>query len=404
MYKGISMTMKRLYVIISLCMLLFAVTNTTAQKVHYIFGFVRDSLTGKGIDNATITISFGENKINTTSYYDKEAGHGYYYANVGDWGGGIIISIEVEAEGYKKSSYSLVVMQSLGAQWANISLEPLYMDSTPPTSNVRPLSSFYQIAPAKITAKAYDNLGGSGVYKVELFYRYSSNNKTWGDWKSYEIDYDEPWEWNFDPEEGLGFYQLYTIATDKANNTESPPKNPDVTLQLITPSKYTFHLRKGWNLIAIPFIKSLTGIETANDLIDAIGDACYQVMKWDSEEQDWITKIADGPGINFEIVDGEAYFAFVTEETDFEVTGLQITAKTLHLHSGWNLVSYTDIKNRSAKSIAENVTNCTIITTWNATLQEYEQPFIVAVGTKDFVVKQGMGLFIYVRTESEWRL
>ena len=398
------MVVKRLYVIIWSCMLLFAVTNTTAQKVHYIFGFVRDSLTGKGIDNANITISFGENKIYTTSYYDKEAGHGYYYANVGDWGGGIIISIEVEAEGYKKSSYSLVIMQSLGAQWANISLEPLYIDSTPPTSNVRPLSSFYQIAPAKITAKAYDNLGGSGVYKVELFYRYSSNNKTWSDWKSYEIDYDEPWEWDFDPEEGLGFYQLYTIATDKANNTESPPKNPDVILQLITPSKYTYHLKRGWNLIAIPFIKSLTGIETANDLIDAIGDACYQVMKWNAEKQNWITKIANGPGTNFDIIDGEAYFAFVIENTEFEVSGIQIAEKTLHLHQGWNLVSYVDIIDRNAKSIAENVTNCTIVTTWNATLQEYEQPFIVAVGTKDFIVKQGMGLFIHVKTESEWRL
>ncbi len=68
----------------------------------------------------------------------------------------------------------------------------------------------------KITAFASD--GQSDIKSVELFYQYSEDGKFDGDWTSYGVLTFEPFEWEFEAEEGNGYYEFKVVAEDLAGN------------------------------------------------------------------------------------------------------------------------------------------------------------------------------------------
>jgi hypothetical protein len=104
----------------------------------------------------------------------------------------------------------------------------LPIDLTPPISYVSTIEPYWQNAttiPFEVTVTASDDI--SGVDRVELYYRFSLDNEMWDNWKFYGTDETEPWSWQFDPPEGDGYYDFYSIAADVAGNVEEPPAEPD---------------------------------------------------------------------------------------------------------------------------------------------------------------------------------
>ncbi|UCF12203.1 MAG: PQQ-binding-like beta-propeller repeat protein [Thermoplasmatales archaeon] len=64
-----------------------------------------------------------------------------------------------------------------------------------------------------------DDRNGSGIKSVELFYRYSEDNITWSNWTLYKDKLTSaPFEWEFEAEEGNGYYEFYLRAEDAAGN------------------------------------------------------------------------------------------------------------------------------------------------------------------------------------------
>jgi outer membrane protein assembly factor BamB len=69
-----------------------------------------------------------------------------------------------------------------------------------------------------------DDINGSGIDSVELFYRYSEDNETWNNWTLYEGKlYSTPFEWKFRAEDGNGHYEFYVRAEDEAGNIAISP-------------------------------------------------------------------------------------------------------------------------------------------------------------------------------------
>jgi hypothetical protein len=107
----------------------------------------------------------------------------------------------------------------------------LYYFSTPdlvnPSSNVVAITPYWKkTSPLMITATALDT-GWSGVKNVTLYYRFSSNNASWGGWVNAGVDTASPWSWSFAFSNGTGYYQFYSIAKDNATNIESAPGSAD---------------------------------------------------------------------------------------------------------------------------------------------------------------------------------
>jgi len=82
----------------------------------------------------------------------------------------------------------------------------------------------------KFTVSA--NIGDNDIKSMELYYRYSLDNKSWNEWTLFGKKLTEkPYEWEFNAQEGSGYYQFKTRATDAAGNIgESPLETIGVTL------------------------------------------------------------------------------------------------------------------------------------------------------------------------------
>ena len=68
-------------------------------------------------------------------------------------------------------------------------------DNVAPSSSVNVIPTYWKKAAATITATASD--ATSGVKNVTLYYRFSSNNASWGGWMSAGVDTASPWSWSF---------------------------------------------------------------------------------------------------------------------------------------------------------------------------------------------------------------
>ena len=77
------------------------------------------------------------------------------------------------------------------------------------------------------------------ITSIDLYYRYSNDEKNWSDWKIYDIDNTSSngWSWNFNASKanGQGFYQFYSIMHKKYGDIETieiAPPEPDATAHI----------------------------------------------------------------------------------------------------------------------------------------------------------------------------
>lgn len=64
---------------------------------------------------------------------------------------------------------------------------------------------------------------GNTIAAVRFFYRYSSDNTTWGSWTLANTSTTAPYTANFSFPEGTGYYEFYSQATDSGNSVEPAP-------------------------------------------------------------------------------------------------------------------------------------------------------------------------------------
>jgi hypothetical protein len=113
----------------------------------------------------------------------------------------------------------------------------IYVDFQPPTSHVEEIVPYQRedvpinLTVADIMDHGCEDSGPVGVCEVELYYRHSTDNETYGDWYLYDT-LDVPWadrhdvpDWDvdFDAPEGPGWYQFKSVAYDCVENQEQPP-------------------------------------------------------------------------------------------------------------------------------------------------------------------------------------
>jgi len=104
------------------------------------------------------------------------------------------------------------------------------VDTVKPSSRLDNITPYWYVEPDRHviinSSTASDSL--SGLKNIVLYYRYRiDNGSAWGSWKYFGSDGNAPWSWNFNFPKAKGFYQFYSIAIDKAGNSEDPPTAPD---------------------------------------------------------------------------------------------------------------------------------------------------------------------------------
>jgi len=99
------------------------------------------------------------------------------------------------------------------------------MDMVKPTSKIDNIGDFSDKYNEPVSIKANASDDKSGVRTIALCYRFSSDDRNWGNWITFS-DIGNPYEWLFDlsgEDYESGYYELCTIATDNAGNKEDLP-------------------------------------------------------------------------------------------------------------------------------------------------------------------------------------
>jgi hypothetical protein len=108
------------------------------------------------------------------------------------------------------------------------------------------------------------------------------------------------------------------------------------------------------------------------------------------------------PYNDFPILDGVGYFIYLTQETQFNVTGLSIDSVDIPLYTQWNLIGWYKETTTTASSLGTALNDCTTICMYNATTASYTT-HVVGIPYNDFSITPGMGLFIYTTETSIWQ-
>jgi len=152
----------------------------------------------------------------------------------------------------------------------------------------------------------------------------------------------------------------------------------------------------GWNLVTVPVNTSWY----ASDLVsNATG--CLYVVKWDSVNQEFWIYVPGFPAFDFPLVPGCGYFVEMSSTGMLIMADSPVTNVNVSLKVGVNLIGWYHNQNTTASSILENISNCLSIIKWDPVVQDYWL-YLPGYPAFDFVVTQGMGLFVDVDQESYW--
>ena len=214
-------------------------------------------------------------------------------------------------------------------------------DCEPPISRMEPISPYWHNSSSlTINANASDN---NAITNVTLWYRYSPDNSSWGNWTSYGTDSVSLWSWDFDFPNGGGFYEFGSIANDTSGNPSSPNTMfcicEKIQIGHDTRMSYEIELQSGWNLISLPLIQDNESLESVLSSIDGKWD---KIMTYDPlNPQPWSSTATYKPdNLNeIDLLDHKMGFwiHILPSETTTQAYTYQNVSQTTNDHYAWSL-------------------------------------------------------------------
>jgi len=274
-----------------------------------------------------------------------------------------------------------------------------YVDETPPVAIVDPVENPLKV-PFKITVAATD-FGcneGCDVSSVDLWFRVSLDNVTWGDWTFYGTDYKAPWKWKFTaPPKGSAYYQFYALGTDNLGNMEVATFFDGEEAFVYVPfATFTRPVSQGWNLVTLPFSHNWTA-ETLGQNITG----CSVISMFNSSTQTFVTHVVGVPHDDFFIMDGIGYFVYLDTGTYCGGMDSVLPPVNVSIYSDWNIVGWYHGYNTTAELLGQAINGTTVVIMFNSTSQTF-LTHVVGTPHDNFTIERGMGLFIYATEASIW--
>jgi len=211
-------------------------------------------------------------------------------------------------------TYTYVVKAYDGADWAESSSYTFTLqDTTSPSSSISAITPYWRNSSATINASATDNYA---VSNVSLWYRYSSDNSSWGTWTFFGKDEITPWQWNFNFPDGEGYYEFYSIANDTSANTESKTTADAIAGYDASPPSSSVDSMAYW-YNTLPVVITAT----ANDVLSGVKEVTlyYRYSANNATWQPWNIFSTDTSSPwqwNFNAPNGDGYYQFYTIARD----------------------------------------------------------------------------------------
>jgi hypothetical protein len=267
----------------------------------------------------------------------------------------------------------------------------LYIDHTPITNQLPSTNGFY--IEAKVIAYSDANLL---PYYPKIFWKNSTG--IWNNITMTNIEGDIYGGYIPSHQSGERIY-YYINAQDASGRNEDHPyigaSNPH-SFSIVASNYTSLTFKPGWNLITIPIDNNWMASSLAGNIT-----GCQMISWFDSQNQTYRTYILGIPESDFDIKDGYGLFVLTNQGSIFSCTGSRIVIVFVSLSIGWNMIGWYHDYNTSASSLAGNISGCQMVS-WFDPINQTFRTYIVGIPESNFVIKQGMGLFIYVNVASTW--
>ena len=191
------------------------------------------------------------------------------------------------------------------------------VDSSPPSSFVEPIVPYWASSPRVITATASDI--ESRVVNVTLWFRFSTDNGSFGPWTPFGVDKGPPWSWLSPFPNGEGFYRFYSIAADAGGNVEPPPSMVDAIAgyDITTPVSAAMPISPYWHTFPSILVNA-----TARDNLSGVASVTLLYSHAPLDNSSWSPWTPFGTGASppwswqFPFPDGEGNYKFHTVARD----------------------------------------------------------------------------------------
>jgi hypothetical protein len=200
-----------------------------------------------------------------------------------------------------------------------------------------------------------------------------------------------------------GKWYWHTYTSDMWNTT-----SPNWVWNFIvdTTQSYSIQLYEGWNLISIPFIQMDTDLGSVLNSINGSYDSVqwYDISDaldpWKHHSISKLSHLNDLGDIDHKM----GFWVHVTQPGGvlFQCSGIiPAENQSITLKTGWNLVGYPSLINRTRTLALNNLTidlDVDAIWTFNASSQKWEQ-----IGEFDYF-ERGRGYWIHAKTKCIWEV
>jgi hypothetical protein len=201
--------------------------------------------------------------------------------------------------------------------------------------------------------------------------------------------------------EGKWYWHTYTYD---GFNVTSPNWVWNFTIN--TNQSYSVHLYEGWNMISIPFIQMDTNLESVLDSINGSYDAVQWYNAGDNPDNWKHHQISKPSHLNdLDSIDHNmGFWVHITQPGGvlLQSSGIiPLENQSITLKTGWNLVGYPSLSNKTRMLALNNLTfNNEIDAIWNynASSQLWEQ-----INEFDYF-ERGRGYWIHAKTDCVWEV
>jgi|GEM_PF-2524245 len=279
--------------------------------------------------------------------------------------------------------FAVTAVNTLGEE--NTAVKSVNITVNAFTLNTQPLA---EIVGGNITVEVKVNLTKADIQYVAI----SIDKGVWMEcnYNSFSRNYEYFWNTTHEPD---GEHTIDACATNKYDVT----RYAEQTLIYVGNQHFTIYFNPGWNLITLPLD---TMYKWAGGLANTIPN-CTHIGEWNFSNQQFDFYVKNTDSNNFTLQQGLGYMVYTNTSSSLTLTGMNITITTINLNKGWNSIGWFNITTTTAEALAQNITNCTFVAYWNATLCRF---ILHPTNTdiSDFAVEQGRGYFVYVTKESTW--
>ena len=186
------------------------------------------------------------------------------------------------------------------------------------------------------------------------------------------------------------------ISAGEATITATTGTSSGSALVTVSGMPISLWVQSWWNLLSLPIQEVSSSGQLINHTAESFGNRIGAdiVTGWDSINQRYISHVVWLPINNFDLVNGQWFFAHTLSGSTINISWIPFSPITPIISSGWNLLGYSGTNPVSADIFGLSFPGADIVSKFDSATQQWTS-HIMHLPLNDFIINQGDGVFVH---------